>query len=61
MEALSGLSAEIGTMTYNSRGNVLAIGFKEREVKESTGEFRKLPGLIKIIGYPSMRGLLELT
>ena len=59
MESLKGLTAEVGTMTFNSKGNLLAVGFKEREAKQPNGEHRKLPGLVTILSYPSMKAGTE--
>eukprot|EP00879_Flechtneria_rotunda_P033008 GHRR01036522.1.p1 GENE.GHRR01036522.1~~GHRR01036522.1.p1 ORF type:complete len:166 (+),score=41.27 GHRR01036522.1:204-701(+) len=43
---MSDLTGEVGTMTFNTRGNLLAVGFKEN-------------GGIKVISYPSMKTLVE--
>lgn len=41
-EVLHGLSDEVGTMKFNSRGNMLCVGFKES-------------GYVRIVSYPSMK------
>jgi hypothetical protein len=44
-ESLGGLSAEVATMRFNSRGNMLAVGFRDNS-------------MVQVIAYPSMRELV---
>jgi len=43
---MGGLRDEVGCLGYNADGNMLAVGFKES-------------GVVKVIGYPSMRTRIE--
>jgi hypothetical protein len=45
-ESLTGLSGEVATMRFNSRGNMLAVGCRDNS-------------MVQVIAYPSMRELVS--